>query len=81
MSEKQNIEIEKVKSAMAQLGYEFVNYYYDNSGCPAPVSGQTINFFNPTTQLIISVSIGDRDDDLMFGEDTREEINKKYPTS
>ena len=63
------IDEKAVETFMKSQGFERISDYYDNSGCPAPITGPTLQFYNPTTKIAVVVSAGEYNDQLILAED------------
>ena len=69
-------QIKQIEEAMAQLGFTRISDYSDMSGCAPPINGTILQFFNPKTMEGIQVSIGNYNEESMFGEDFQQECDE-----
>ena len=79
MNSAQMVNDKAVTEFMKSQGFEYFSYYDDNACHAAPVSGGIWYFINTKTGIVVSFSFGNYDDDMLFGDDVRDEILDKYP--
>lgn len=72
------IDSKAIEVFMKTQGFERMEDYCDNSGCPAPMTGGILQFYNPATKIGVQFCYGEGTDDIMFGEDFQIEVKEKW---